>query len=444
VTLTVPQLDERRADRNGRVPRLESIAMIGVDYRSAPLAIREALSVPPDALPAALARLGGIASECAILSTCNRTELYACLDAPDPGEALRDLLASLHNVARSEVDAVTTVRTGRAALEQLFAVSTGLNSMMVGEPHILSQVRIALDAARDAGTLGPLLSRAGAAALRVGKRVRTETGITRNGHSIPHAATERIVRALDAPERQSVVIIGAGQMAGHTARLLRSAGIDEIVVLNRSPLHAEALAHAVGGRSGPLDALAREIAHAGAVVSAVTVHDRFVLDAASLQARASASGQPLLVIDLGVPRTVDPTLREQDTVTLIDIDDLGQTSSDALPTRAADIDAMLGMITEEADQFTTWLEERAAAATIASLRERAEQIRVSELERALRRLGALSDRDREVVAALSVGLVGKLLHEPVVRLKQDRAGLDAAVQQLFGLDCPSDSSKTGA
>lgn len=442
VTIPVPGPATPVTHASEHAPRLESIAMIGVDYRSASLATREALAVPADLLPAALARLQQIAGEGFILSTCNRTEIYGCFDHAPAPETLRDFLACLCGVPRAEVGAVTTVKTGRAALEQLFEVSTGLNSMMVGEPHILSQVREALDAARSAGTLGPVLSRAGEVALRVGKRARTETGITRNGHSIPHATTDQIIQRLGDPELRSVLILGAGHMAGHTARLLRSVGIGEITVLNRSPLRAEALAHAVGGRSGSLAALEAELTRADAVVSAVALNDGFIIDAAALRSRDSRSGS-LLVLDLGVPRTVDPALRDSGAITLIDIDDLGHAQSDAPPSRDSDLIAMRAMIGEETDRFAVWLEERAAVATIASLRERAEQIRVSELDRALRRLGNLSDREREIVAALSVGLVGKLLHEPVVRLKEDRAGLDAAVQRLFGLDRPSVSSRTG-
>jgi glutamyl-tRNA reductase len=410
---------------------LQQLTLLGIDYRSAPLALREQVAIADADLPRALDRLKRIAGEAFVLSTCNRTEIYALVDGGDPAGALTGFLASFHAVPVEQIAGVVYSRQGAAAIEHLFRVASGLNSMMLGEPHILAQLRIALDAARTAGTLGPLLSRAGEVAQRTGKRARTETAIAR-GSSIPHAVLSHLRAILDRDPTGKIVIAGAGQMAGHVARLLRSAGASNLVILNRTERHAEALAHAVGGRAGLLSVLVDELADAAAVISAVSIPDRLLIDREMI----AATGAPLLLVDLGVPRSIDPALRNVKRVRLLDIDDLGAEAAPESGSHAADIAAIERMIAEEADGLIAWIDERDVAETIASLRERSEAIRVSELQRALRRLGTLSERERNIVEALSVGLVGKLLHQPVTRLKAERGELTGATQRLFGLPSP--------
>jgi glutamyl-tRNA reductase len=400
--------------------------MIGVDFRSASLATREQVAIPDSALPQALAQLRMIAAESFILSTCNRTEIYALIDSPTPALDLERFLTEFHQLPESHIQDVVYSKSGEHLVDHLFRVSSGLHSMMLGEPHILAQLRIAFDAARAAGTLGPLLSRTGEAALRVGKRARTETGIAR-GSSIPHAAIATVLETLGSDIAEiKIVIAGAGQMAGHVARLLRSVGAGNLVILNRTQRHAEALAHAVGGRSGSLDALSAELIDASVVISAISIPDRLLIE-------QTEQSIPRLLIDLGVPRSIAPALRDRDRIQLVDIDDLGHAATPESPSRDADIAAIDRMIAQEVENLAVWIDERAVATTIASIREQSEAIRVSELQRALKRLGALNERERNIVEALSVGLVGKLLHQPVTRLKTERGDLAAAAQRLFGV-----------
>jgi len=399
---------------------LDELTMIGIDFRSAPLALRERVAVADPMLPGFLAELRESCAEVFVLSTCNRTELYA-LGAS--AAELERALAAFHQLPREEFAWAVYAAQGERAFEHLMRVASGLHSMMLGEPQILTQLRTALDAARAAETLGPLLSRAGEAALRTGKRVRTDTGLGR-GNSIPHAATAAVVEALgENLIGQRMVIAGAGQMAGHVARLLRSAGADDIVILNRTVRHAEALAHAIDARFAGLDALNTELPSARVVISAITLPDRYLIDS-TVNAPEAA-----LFIDLGVPRSIDPALV---TAPLLDIDRLGATgpTPDA---RETDLAAIEHLIAEESAALALWVEEREVATTIASLREQSEAIRQSELQRALRRLGALNERERNIVEALSVALVGKLLHQPVTSLKSERGELALAAQRLFGL-----------
>lgn len=410
----------------GSIVQQPALVMIGIDYRSAPLALREQIAIPDANLSQALGQLRDIVDESFILSTCNRTEIYALVDTANPALTLERFLTTFHHLPESHVREVVYSRDGEQAVDHLFRVASGLHSMMLGEPHILAQLRTALDAARTAGMLGPLLSRAGEAALRVGKRARTETAIAR-GSSIPHAATTRVLEALGSEvAEKKIIIAGAGQMAGHVARLLRSAGATNLVILNRTERHAEALAHAVGGRSGPLDSLCAELDDTSAVISAVSIPNRLLIEHIQPTYR-------LLLIDLAVPRSIEPSLRNHEQIALFDIDDLGHSITPESPSRDADIAAIERLIAQEVENLGVWIDERAVAATIASLREQSEAIRVSELQRALRRLGTLNERERNIVEALSVGLVGKLLHQPVTRLKTERGDLAAAAQRLFGL-----------
>ena len=302
--------------------------------------------------------------------------------------------------------------------------------MMLGEPHILTQVRQALDAAREAGTLGPILSRVGADALRVGKRARSETDITRDGASIPRATVERATAFFGGLAGRRAVVLGAGQMGGHSARLLAEAGVGDLVILNRTPTRAEALARTLNCRYGPLDSRIEEISRADLVVSAANLPDRYMVDAATLGFQSHNS---LLMLDLGLPRTVDPALRKRKGVTVSDVDDLDEAATERQSAHASDISAIDAMIASAVEEFLLWQDERAVAPTIAALQAQAEAIRQSELERALRRLGSLSDRDREVVSALSVAVVNKLLHGPMTRVKQDRNQMEPAAQALFGI-----------
>ena len=410
-----------------------SVVVVGIDHRSATIAQRECVAFRTDELPLALSSLSDIVHEGFILSTCNRIELYALQDDVAP-EKLISFLKRSRGVNAPDFDQIVYTRIGVEAVSHLFQVSTGMASMMLGEPHILTQVRQALDVARETGTLGPILSRVGADALRVGKRARSETDITRDGASIPRATVERATAFFGGLAGRRAVVLGAGQMGGHSARLLAEAGVGDLVILNRTPTRAEALARTLNCRYRSLDARDEEISRADLVVSAANLPGQYMIDAKTVGSR---NHNPLLILDLGLPRTVDPTLHSADGVVLHDVDDLDDDAARRQGARATDISAIEAMISSAVDEFLLWKDERAVAPTIAALQAQAEAIRQSELERALRRLGSLSDRDREVVSALSVAVVNKLLHGPMTRVKQDRNLMEPAAQALFGL--PTDN-----
>jgi glutamyl-tRNA reductase len=409
----------------------QQLVALGVDHHRAPIALRERLAFRPDELPAALAELNALVSEGFILSTCNRTEVYVLAERHDAADRILRFFERTRGVAPKTVEGVSFVHTGREAIRHLCEVACGLQSMMIGEPQILTQLRAAIDASRDQVALGPVLSRAGAEALRAGKRARTETKITRSAASIPRGAVDLALNRLGSLGNRHAVVIGAGEMASHSARLLREAGIADLVILNRTVTNAEELARIHKGRFGPLSAIAEEISRADLIISAATVQNSFLVDAHVLP----DDGKPRLIVDLGVPRTVDPAIRGAAGVDLVDVDDLDRDAAARSTARTGDIAAIERIVEETVAAFTSWLDERSVAPTVSALREHAESIRRAELEKALRKLGGLSERDQEVVSALSVAIVNKLLHNPTTRLKRGerRNELASSARALFDL-----------
>lgn len=410
--------------------------VFGIDHARAPIALRERIAFRSDELPAGLAALAHAVDEGLILSTCNRTEIYAVIDRDRSVAAVRQLIAESRRVAPGTLDQAAHVYRGAEAARHLFKVAGGLESMVLGEPQILGQLREALAAARAAGVAHAGITRLATDALRAGKRVRTETGLARNRLSIPHAAIALASgQVTNGLRGRAALVIGAGKMAALAAKLLRREGVAELFIANRTLARGEALAARVAGVAVPLAAIPGLLNRVDFVVGA-TASPSHVIAAAISGAALGERQTPLLLIDLGVPRTIDPALGELPLVRLRDVDDLEPVA--AAERRRADADILEAtiIIEEAVAGFVEWWQARPATPAIASLQRRAETIRAEELERALRKLGHLSDRDREVVKALSVGIVNKLLHQPVTRLRQV-AGDDPAigtVVELFGGD----------
>lgn len=410
----------------------DNIILIGTNHARASIAVRERLAFSPDALSAALSNRPVGISGLAILSTCNRSEFYALLPGDRDGAGrLSSWLADLTGIALPELANATYSHSGHDAVSHLFRVASGLDSMVLGEPHILGQVRKAFELAMSKDAAGPVLARLGQDAVHVGKVVRTETGIARNRLSIPHAAVDLAVRHVRSLSKTRAVVIGAGEMGALTAKVLRSSGVGELVIVNRDEVRGRALAATVNSRFAPLGDLQSEIQKANLVISAVSV-ENFLLRREDVASRV----QPLVVVDLGVPRTIDPDLRTNSVVRLFDVDDLEQFSSDRRDSSAADVHRAELLIEEARDGFLRWWAARESAPAIADLSDRAEGIREVELDRALRKLAHLSERDRNVVAAMSVGIVNKLLHEPITNLRGslDSGETAAAARKLFGLE----------
>jgi glutamyl-tRNA reductase len=415
------------------------LLLVGTSYQRAPVELRELLAYDRDLRRQALERLAADGTEAAVLSTCNRTEVYAV--DPEP-EALEERvygeLSSLSGLSHAELAPALYTVADEAAAVHLFRVAAGLDSMVPGEAQILGQVREAYHAAREARTAGPILHRLFRQALRVGKRVRTETAIGENPASVSSAAAELAERVFEGLAGRRILLLGAGKTADLTAANLISRGVADIVVANRSRERAVALARRFDGRAVGLDAVEEELGRADVVVAS-TSSQGLVLAAEQVErAMKRRRGRPIFFIDIAVPRDLDPAINDLEGCYLYDIDDLERVVAESVAGRREEAVRAEAIVSEEADGFRAWQLSLDVVPAIASLRARAESIRQAELERAEGRLASLSPSQRRAVEALTSQIVAKLLHQPTVRMKEAAAAADGvlyadAVRHLFGL-----------
>ena len=410
------------------------LALAGVSHHRAPLEVRERVAVDlavAGELAQELATPEGPAHEAVVLSTCNRTELY--LAGEDDGigaHADRALLELAGSGAPALAPAAYRLADESAALH-LFRVAAGLDSMVPGEGEILGQVRDAFEA----GSPGPLLDRTFRMALRAGRRARVETAIGESPASIPAAAAALAEQVFEGLAGRSVVLVGAGRTSELTARNLRSRGATISVVANRTPEHAERLAGSFGASPAPIDELASVLADADIVVSSTSAPG-FVLTAETLApVLRGRRGRPVLIIDLAVPRDVDPSLGTIDGCFLYDVDALEDVVAATLEGRRSEAVHAERIVSEEAERFRVWRASLSVVPAIASLRAHAEEIRAAELARLE---GRLTEGDRDVIDTLTAQIVNKLLHLPTVRLKEAAVTADGllyadVVRHLFGL-----------
>ena len=416
-----------------------SLVLVGTSYQRAPVELRELLAYDPGLRREALGRLGSTGSEAAVLSTCNRTEVYGVSAEPaELEERIYGELADLSGLSHSELSPALYSVNDEAAALHLFRVAAGLDSMVPGEAQILGQVREAYEAARETDTTGATLHRLFRQALRVGKRVRTETAIGENPASVSSAAAQLAERVFEDLAGRRILLLGAGKTADLTAANLISRGVGEIVVANRSSERAEALARRFDGRSVGLDAVEAELARADVVVAS-TSSQALVVSAAQVErAMKARRGRPIFFIDIAVPRDVDPGVIELEGCYLYDIDDLERVVAESVAGRREEAVRAEAIVSEEADAFRAWQLSLDVVPAISSLRARAESIRREELRRAEGRLAPLSPSQRQAVEALTSQIVAKLLHQPTVRMKEAAAGAEGvlyadAVRHLFGL-----------
>lgn len=407
------------------------IVVVGSNHEYAPVDVREQLAFSGDALAEGLHALHDHVGEGLILSTCNRTEVYAVAETVELARSeVFSFLGGYHNVPEHVLRRASYVHAGPDAATHIFRVASGLDSMVLGEPQILSQIRDALHSARKARAAGPILQRLATDALKTGKRARTETNISRNRVSIAHAAVDLASHELGGLAGCNAVILGAGKMATLTAKLLRTHDIGELTVINRSLERAQELARATGGYVVPVSGLRQALAQADVVFGAVMV-ERPMVQADDLDERTS----PLLLVDLGVPRTIAPECGMLDGVTVRDVDALEPLADQTRRQYAAEVSKVETLIEGATSGFEAWMQGRAAASAIAAVRARAQDLRDVELERSLRRLAHLSERDRNVVRALAHGLTNKMLHEPVIALRESSSEDELRrIQRAFGVD----------
>jgi glutamyl-tRNA reductase len=411
------------------------LALVGISHHRAPVELRERVAVELDGA-AELARSLAGDKEAVVLSTCNRTEIYlAAGEDRELDVRAGEALLALAGERGDEIAPVLYRLTDESAALHLFRVAAGLDSLVPGEGEILGQVR----AAYEVGTTGPLLDRVFRQALHAGRRARVETAIGESPASVPAAAAALAQQVFDDLHDRNVVLVGAGKMSELTARNLRSRGARIQAVANRTAANGTALAERLNAQPVDLDGLGEQLRDADIVVSS-TSSPGFVLQAAELERHVRARrGRPLLLVDLAVPRDVDPDLAAFDGCFVYDIDDLEAVVEASLVGRRAEAARAERVVALEAERFQEWQASLAVVPAIASLRARAEEIRTAELAKAEGRLGRLSESERRLVESVTSQIVNKLLHLPTVRLKQAAAAADGliyadVVRHLFGLE----------
>lgn len=396
------------------------------------------MTIDESALPKALADLIGRenVSEAVVLSTCNRIEVYVFAETFHGAfQNVRDFLSETAYVAPEQFSDALYAHYEADAVSHLFSVACGLDSAVLGENEIQGQVKSAWETARLEGTCGSSLNNLFRHATEVGKRARTETSISRHITSVSQAAVALATERLDGLAGRRLMVLGAGDMGEGMATSLAKSEAAEVVVANRTAGRGEELAQRIGGRAVGLHEMSAELAVVDVLLTSTGASSMILEHCDVAEIMAERANRPLLIVDVAVPRDVDPAAGDLDGVTLLDMDDLRAFADRGLRERRAESDRVRGIIEDELNRYLDRSSAREAAPLIAAFRNRAEILRKEELDRYA---GGLSPAEREAVEAATRGLVGKLLHEPTVRLK-DAAGsprgdrLAEALRDLFDL-----------
>ena len=420
-----------------------NIIAVGLNHRTAPVELRERLAVTESRLPEALARLKrwpGI-DEGVILSTCNRVELYAVVKDTELGlESLSEYMVTIAADVSPEQVAPHLYRLdGAEAVRHLFRVAASLDSMVVGEPQILGQVKDAFEAALAEKSTGVVLNKVVKKAISVGKRVRTETGIAENAVSVSYAAVELAKKIFQNLAEKTVLLVGAGEMGKLAARHLINAGVRHVMITNRNYDRALDVAKRFNALPVPYNEFTHEMAGADIIVCA-TAADSFVIGPDDVQwAIHARKNRPMFLIDISDPRNIDPAVGSLDNVYLYNIDDLQGHVDMNVEQRLREALKAEDIVRAEVPSVVVWLKSLEVVPTIVALRHKADEIQRAEIERILAKLGALAPRQRELVEELAVAITNKLLHSPLIALKAEADSPNGPLfaettQRLFDLE----------
>ncbi|GAB4270673.1 MAG: glutamyl-tRNA reductase [Candidatus Promineifilaceae bacterium] len=419
------------------------IAALGLSYHTAPIAIREQLACTIANLPANWQEQDGRFSaihEIVILSTCNRTELYAALNCPGMNvkTLMERLLSIITGVETAVIAQHSTHYTGQQAVDHLCRVAAGLDSLVLGEPQILGQVTDAFMAATEAKTIGPALTALFRTAIRAGKRARTETEISANHVSTSSLAVAQAQAILGDITQHPHLVIGLGEMGNLALKALKARGVTKISVANRTRSRAEKAAQANGWQAFGLSELNKALAQNDVVISAVSSQTPIITQEMVTQVMAQRGKRPFILIDIAVPRNIDPRVAKIPHVHLFDADDIKSHLDEALAARQQQVPLVEAIIAQEIELFNEQLRQLTIKPVIVNLRHKAEAIRQQEMEKTLKHLGHVDPETRTHLDHLTRSLINKLLHEPTLRLKQSAGEEEAMIyaetlRDLFGL-----------
>lgn len=417
------------------------ILVVGVNHRTAPVEIRERFSVSGEALDRALRHLKETRSvlESVVLSTCNRTEVYAVVDAPHPGEQfIRKFLGELSGLGREEFGRYVYVYENDAAIHHLFRVAAGLDSMILGETQILGQVRDAFLRAQERGNTGAIFNQLFRRAVTAAKRGHTETDVGQHAVSVSYAAVELARKVFGSMEEKSVLLIGAGKMSELTATHLWNQGVSRVMVVNRTLERARELAGRFSGEAYDWSALGLALAEADIVISS-TGAPGYVLERDTVSRVVRRRRQkPMLLIDIAVPRDLDPAINDLPGVFLYDIDDLREVVAHNLQERERAAMRVKDILEEEIRGFKQWYNMQEVVPLIRDLREKGVRIQQSVMESLLHKFPELTERERIVLHKHTMSIVNQLLRDPILQLKAMATEPEAAfyidtVRRLFAV-----------
>ena len=423
------------------------IVLVGVDHTSAPIEFRERLVCSPRQVPQVLQAVRQVVQESVLLSTCNRIELYAVCSEIEEGRAqLLRVLSEVRGMTLAELEDHSYHFADEQAVSHLFGVACGLYSLVPGEAQIQGQVAEALEIAQGGGYAGPITSALFRGALVAGKRARSETGISRNAASVSLVAVQLARRLFPKLDDACVLLVGSGKMSELAAHHLCDNGAQRLIIINRTPLHAVDLAQRFDATHRSFAELATSLVEADVVISSTTAPHALISREMMQEVMQRRAGRSILLIDIALPRDVDPAVVELPGVYLYNLDDLQSGVNEGIRMRLQEAEQVQAIIAEEVRAFDRWMRSLSVVDTISDLRQHVDELRQQELARTLQRLSStLSEREAAAIQELTTRLVNKLLHIPTLRLKDAAAEGQGptyaqALRYLFDLEGQMDET----
>ncbi|MCH8156863.1 MAG: glutamyl-tRNA reductase [Nitrospinae bacterium] len=419
-----------------------TLAVTGLSHHSSPVELRERMAFGEDRLPKALLCLKKHLDDGAgvILSTCNRVEIYARVKNPDSGiEFIKKFICDFHGLSVAELEQHFYSFRNEEAVEHLFRVSSSLDSMVLGEAQILGQVKDAYSLARNLRSTGQVLNQLFEKAFTVAKKVREETGIAELSVSISSAAVELARKIFDDLENRTVMLVGTGEMAELAAKHLISYGVKTVYVASRTYERAANLARTLNGSALDFEAFKNELYRADIVITSTAAPNFIIKKEMVERAIHKRKNKPMFLIDIAVPRDIEPEVNDLENVYLYDIDDLQVVVEANMVEREKEAETAMSLIRQEVTNFNNWMGSLDAVPTIVEIRSRAEAVRKEEIDKTLKKMPHLSEADKTAIQQMTTSMINKILHKPTIKLKQKAQSQDGhvylkAIRHLFHLD----------
>ena len=404
------------------------LLVIGLNHKTAPIEIRECLAFPEDKMEEALSKVHALSSlrENMILSTCNRVEVYAATRETERAiHDLKEFLSQYHGISIKEFEKSLYSHVGEEAVTHIFRVASSLDSMVVGEPQILGQIKDAYDISQQVKTSGLILHRLLHRAFHVAKRVRTETKIGNSAVSVSFVAVELAKKIFDTLEKKTVLLIGAGEMSELAAQHLVSGGVEKVLVANRTFERAVALSQQFKGEAIPFEEMSQGLRKADIVISATDAPQFLIWHDQVSKVMKDRKQKPIFFIDIADPRDIEPKVGDIENVYLYNIDDLQKVVNDNIQDRKKEAAKAETIVQDEVIKFVNWYRSLDVTPTIVALRKKFEEIRKKELEKTFSLHPNLSDKERKSLEAMTSAIINKILHDPLTLLKKKDEGMMA-------------------